>query len=64
MTRRPWSGSSRVGSISADPPAVLIMWGYTDRVEFIEGATVFLKPIGGALVEMTMSGQRFTFAPR
>jgi lipid-binding SYLF domain-containing protein len=50
--------------VSADSSGVLITWGYTDRVAFIEGATVFLKPIGGALVEVTMSGQRFTFVPR
>jgi lipid-binding SYLF domain-containing protein len=50
--------------VSADSSGVLITWGYTERVASIEGATVFLKPIGGALAEVTMSGQRFTFVPR
>jgi lipid-binding SYLF domain-containing protein len=50
--------------VSADSSGVLITWGYTQRVAFIEGTTVLLRPIGGAMVEVTMSGQRFTFVPR
>jgi lipid-binding SYLF domain-containing protein len=50
--------------VSADSSGVLITWGYTERVASMGGATVFLKPIAGALAEVTMSGQRFRFVPR
>jgi lipid-binding SYLF domain-containing protein len=50
--------------LSADSSGVLIAAGYTARVGFIEGVTVFFRPIGGLLTEAAMGGQRFTFVPR
>jgi len=50
--------------LSADSTGVMIKWGYTTRVRLIEGVTVFFRPIGGAMTEATVSGQRFTFVDK
>jgi len=50
--------------LSADSTGVLIASGYTARVRLIEDVTVFFRPIGGLMAEVTVGGQRFTFVPR
>jgi len=50
--------------LSADSTGVMITWGYTTRVRLIEGVTVFFRPIGGAMAEATVGGQRFTFVDK
>jgi len=50
--------------LSADSTGVMVKWGYTTRVRLIEGVTVFFRPIGGAMVEATVSGQRFSFVDK
>jgi hypothetical protein len=49
---------------SADASGVFLTTGYVANVRFIEGVTVFAKPIGGAMGEAAMGGQRFTFVFR
>ena len=50
--------------LSADSTGVMITWGYTGRVRLIDGVTVFFRPVGGAMAEATVSGQRFTFVAK
>jgi lipid-binding SYLF domain-containing protein len=47
--------------LSADSTGVLATWGYTTRVRLIGGVTVFFRPIGGVMAEVTVDAQRFTF---
>jgi lipid-binding SYLF domain-containing protein len=49
---------------SADASGVLLEAGYVVNVTFIEGVTVFSRPIGGVMGEAAMGGQRFTFVFR
>lgn len=49
---------------SADASAVLLEGGYVATVRFVEGVTVFSRPIGGAMGEASMGGQWFTFVLR
>jgi hypothetical protein len=49
---------------SADASGVLLKSGYVASVGFIEGVTVFAKPIGGAMAEASMGGEWFTFVFR
>lgn len=49
---------------SADSSLVFLEAGYVINVGFIEGVTVFSRPIGGAMGEAAMGGQRFTFVFR
>ena len=46
---------------SADASGVVLETGYVANVRFVEGVTVFAKPIGGAMGEATLGAQRFTF---
>jgi Las17-binding protein actin regulator len=49
---------------SADASVVFLKTGYVANVRFIEGVTIFSKPIGGAMGGAAMGGQRFTFVFR
>lgn len=49
---------------SADTSGVVLETGYVATVRFIEGITVFSRPIGGVMGEATMGAQRFTFVLR
>ena len=49
---------------SADTSVVLLEGGYVGAVRFVEGVTVFSRPIGGVMGEASMGGQWFTFVPR
>jgi hypothetical protein len=49
---------------SADASGVVLTSGYVAHVRFIEGLTVFARPLGGVMGEASVGGQRFTFAPR
>jgi len=49
--------------LTVDTSAVLIT-GYATRVQFAREATVFMKPVGGVMGELTLVGQKLTFAPR
>ena len=46
---------------SADTSGVLLTTGYAAHVQFIEGVTIFSRPLGGAMGEASMGAQRFTF---
>jgi len=48
---------------SADASGVVLKTGYVAHVRFIEGLSVFARPVGGAMWEAALGGQRFTFAP-
>ena len=50
--------------LSADSTGVLIAPGYTGRIRFIEGVTVFFRPVGGLMAEASVSGQRFSFVAK
>src|SRR5262249_18297140 len=50
--------------VAGDTAGVVATWGYTTRIQSIKGITVFFKPIGGLIGDVTFGGQRFTFAPR
>lgn len=49
---------------SADSSVVLLESGYVASVRFVDGVTVFSRPIGGAMGEASMGGQWFTFVLR
>jgi len=51
-------------AVSADTSAVLIAPGWAARVRLAEGATVFFKPIGGLMGELTLAGQQLSFVPK
>jgi lipid-binding SYLF domain-containing protein len=48
-------------AFSADGSGVLVTGGYAAHVRFVEGATMFLRPLGGAMGEASLGVQRFTF---
>ena len=49
---------------SAGSSAVLLEGGYVATLRFVDGVTVFSRPIGGAMGEASMGGQWFTFVLR
>jgi hypothetical protein len=49
---------------SADASGVLLTTGYATTVRFIEGVMVFSQPVGGAMGEASVGGQRFTFVQK
>jgi lipid-binding SYLF domain-containing protein len=46
---------------SADASGVAVTTGYAADVRFVEGTTVFMRPMGGAMAEASMGIRRFTF---
>lgn len=49
---------------SADTSGVLFRAGYVASVRFGDGVTLFFRPIGGAMGDVSMGGRRFTFVPK
>jgi len=49
---------------AADASAVILKTGAAANARFINGFAVFVRPIGGAMVEAAIGGQQVTFAPK
>jgi lipid-binding SYLF domain-containing protein len=49
---------------AADASAVILKTGAAANARFVDGFAVFVRPIGGAMVEATVGGQQVTFAPK
>ena len=50
--------------LAADASAVILKTGAAANARFVDGFAVFVRPIGGAMVEATVGGQQVTFAPK
>jgi lipid-binding SYLF domain-containing protein len=50
-------------SLGADVGAVALKTGAAASAQFKNGVAVFTKPIGGAMFEASVAGQKFTFRP-
>lgn len=48
-------------SLAANVSAVILKSGTAESAKYSDGVAVFVKPIGGAMVEASIGGQRFTF---
>ncbi len=48
-------------ALTANASAVILKSGAAESAKYSEGVAVFVKPIGGAMVEASVGGQRFTF---
>ena len=48
-------------SITANLSVVLLKTGAAASAKYTEGVAVFVKPIGGAMVEASIGGQQFTY---
>jgi lipid-binding SYLF domain-containing protein len=51
-------------AFSANLSAVVLKTGAAESARYTDGVAVFVKPIGGAMVEASIGGQQFTFEPR
>jgi lipid-binding SYLF domain-containing protein len=49
---------------AADASAVILKTGAAANARFVDGFAVFVRPIGGAMVEATVGGQQVTFVPK
>jgi len=49
---------------AADASAVILKTGAASNARFVDGFAVFVRPIGGAMVEATVGGQQVTFVPK
>ncbi len=49
--------------LSASASAVILKTGVAAVPRFTNGVAVFVKPIGGAMVEAAVGGQQFTYRP-
>jgi lipid-binding SYLF domain-containing protein len=48
-------------ALSANLSAVILKTGAAESARYNDGVAVFVKPIGGAMVEASIGGQQFTF---
>jgi hypothetical protein len=48
--------------LSADVSGVIVTAGYVVTVRSTGGVTVFARPIGGFMGQVSVAGERFTFA--
>jgi hypothetical protein len=48
-------------NFAADASAVVIESGVATNVSFVDGVAVVVRPIGGAMVEASLGGQKFTY---
>ena len=48
---------------TANVSAVILKEGAAASVRYADGVAVFVKPIGGAMLEAAVGGQQFTFQP-
>lgn len=51
-------------SATVDVSAVVLKTGAAASLRYVDGVAVFVKPIGGAMVEAALGAQQFTFQPR
>jgi len=49
--------------LAADASAVILKTGAAATARFVDGFAVFVRPIGGAMVEAAVGGQQVTFVP-
>lgn len=50
-------------SLTANASAVILKSGAAQSARYAEGVAVFVKPIGGAMLEASVGGQKFSFRP-
>ena len=50
-------------SLTANASAVILKTGQAVATQYTDGVAVFVKPIGGAMVEATVGGQQYSFQP-
>jgi lipid-binding SYLF domain-containing protein len=50
-------------AFSANVSAVILKTGAASSARYTDGVAVFVKPIGGAMVEASFGGQQFTYQP-
>jgi lipid-binding SYLF domain-containing protein len=50
-------------SAAVDVSAVILKTGAAASARYVDGVAVFVKPIGGAMVEAALGAQQFTFQP-
>jgi hypothetical protein len=50
-------------SATANVSAVILKSGAAAAARYSDGVAVFVRPIGGAMVEAAVGGQQFTFQP-
>lgn len=50
--------------LAADASAVILKTGAAANARFVDGFAVFVRPIGGAMVEAAVGGQQVTFVPK
>jgi lipid-binding SYLF domain-containing protein len=51
-------------SFAANVSAVILKSGAAASAKYTDGVAVFVKPIGGAMVEAAIGGQQFTYQPK
>jgi lipid-binding SYLF domain-containing protein len=50
-------------TLSASASAVILKTGAATAAKYTDGVAVFIKPIGGAMVEAAVGGQQFSYRP-
>jgi lipid-binding SYLF domain-containing protein len=50
--------------LAADASAVIIKSGVATKANFVDGVAVVVSPIGGAMLEAAIGGQKFTYQPK
>jgi Las17-binding protein actin regulator len=51
-------------NVAADASAVVLKRGVAADIPFVNGVAVVVHPTGGAMVEASLGGQRFTYQPK
>ena len=51
-------------SLGANASAVVLTTGAAATADFVDGVAVFVVPRGGAMAELSLSGQKINFSPR
>ncbi len=50
-------------ALTANLSAVILKTGAAEQTRFTDGVAVFVKPIGGAMVEASVGGQQYSYQP-
>ena len=50
-------------ALTANVSAVILKTGAAEQTRFTDGVAVFVKPIGGAMVEASVGGQQYRYVP-
>lgn len=50
-------------ALTANLSAVILKTGAAEQTRFTDGVAVFVKPIGGAMVEASVGGQQYRYVP-